>query len=427
MPVTGIVAEYNPFHLGHLYHLQETKKQLPDNKIICVISGHFLQRGEPALLNKWARAEMAVAGGADLVLELPVLYSCRSAYWFGRGGLELLNATKLVTHISFGVENDNIAALEQTANVLVEEGPDFQEYLRQSLQQGFSYPRARSLALEKLLGKGAGEIWSNPNNVLALAYLRVLKELNLPLTPLPIKRSGTDYNKSQLEPGKYPSATAIRTLLNSYPWHQFPDALAAAQTYLPPATVSIMAREYQEGRCPVQFESLAPQILTLLRRSSVLELSQLIEVKEGLENRLHEAALTSVTLADFLSQVKTKRFTYTRLQRFLIHLLLNYTKEKETALAGGPPYLRVLAFNEAGQALLRRIKTKTSLPIINKGGHSNNQAVSSEHFRSFWEMDVLASNLYSLLYPTLTARTGGADYLLSPVRYHHVPDPAANS
>lgn len=415
MSVTGIIAEYNPFHNGHLYHLQETKKKLPENKIICVMSGHFLQRGEPAFLNKWSRAEMAIASGADLVLELPVLYSCRSAYWFGRGGLELLNATGLVTHFSFGVENDDLVALEEATDMLVNESDEFQEYLHQSLQKGHSYPRARALSLEKVLGKGNGGIWSQPNNVLALAYLRVVKELNLPLTPLCIKRSGSSYNEPQLNLDQYPSATAIRTLLNGFPWHQFLEGLAATEPYLPVATIGIMKREYQQGRCPVQLESLASPVLTLLRRSSREELSQLIEVTEGLESRLHEIALTSTTLADFLTKVKTKRFTYTRLQRFLIHLLLNYTKEKETALAGGPPYLRVLAFNEHGQALLKKMKANASLPIITKGGHSKSQATRDERFRCFWEMDTLATDLYSLLYPGVDTRTGGADYLLSPI------------
>jgi len=392
MPVAGIIAEYNPFHNGHLHHLQETKRRLSDCALVCVMSGHFLQRGEPALADKWARAEMAVAQGVDLVLELPVLYSCRSAYWFGRGGLALLAATGIITHFSFGAEDDNISQLERTAQFLAQENADFQEALRQNLKRGLSYPRARAMTLDSLLDIN-GELWSKPNNVLALAYLRAVQELKLPLIPLPIRRSGSAYHAEQLKPGENPSATAIRTYINSVPRLQFPDALAQMQDFLPAGTQNILAREYRSGRCPVQLEDLAPQILTLLRRSTVQELSEIVDVSEGLESRLKEAALSATTLSGFLNAVKTKRYTYTRLQRFLIHLLLNYTKEKETVLPDGPPYLRVLAFNQQGQLLLKELKKKTSLPVITKDGHSRRLSQLDSTFRICWGMDSRDSDL----------------------------------
>lgn len=414
MSATGIIAEYNPFHNGHLYHLQETRRIRPDRPVICVMSGHFLQRGEPAMVNKWARAEMAVRHGVDLVLELPVLYSCRSAYWFGRGSLEILAATGVTSHFSFGAEDDKLDDLQKVARLLAEEDPSFQETLRQGTKKGLSYPRARSEALQKLLGSGE-ELWNKPNNVLALAYLQALHELKLPLTPILVRRKGAGYNEIQLQTGQNPSATALRSQLNAVPLPQFPEALESIRDYLPPASYEILNREYSTGRCPVQLESLAPQVLTLLRRSSPEEIARIVDVNEGLEGRLGKASVSATTLSGYLASVKTKRFTYTRLQRFLIHLLLNYTKEKEALLREGPPYLRVLAFNKTGRDLLKKIKAKTALPVIIKGAQGKKIAAADPVFRQFWEMDTLASDLYTLLYPQAAARTGAADYLLSPV------------
>lgn len=414
MTAIGIIAEYNPFHCGHLYHLEQTREMLPNKPIIAVMSGHFLQRGEPALLNKWSRAEMALAQGVDLVLELPVLYSCRSAYWFARGSLEILKATKVVSHFSFGTEDGDLEALAETASVLVKEGDKLKEYLQQYLKRGLSYPRARAEAL-KLIPTLKKDSWSKPNNVLALTYLQVNEELRLGLTPLAIKRLGSGYHEKSLKSNQLPSATAIRNILTSNQTGNFLQSLAEIAQYLPTSTKDILAREYRLGRCPIELESMAPQVLTLLRRSSADDLRQIIEVSEGLENRLLDAASTATTLTEFLTKIKTKRFTYTRLQRFLVHLLLNYNNKQGDFLQEGPAYLRVLAFNNTGQQLLKEIKANTDLPIITQGKQSRKLTVNP-HFEAFWRMDTLATDLYSLLYPKQVVRTGGDDYLRSPCK-----------
>ncbi|MFY9174764.1 MAG: nucleotidyltransferase [Peptococcia bacterium] len=414
MTVTGIIAEYNPFHNGHLFHLQETKRLLPESPVIAVMSGHFLQRGEPALLNKWARAEMAILQGVDLVLELPVLYSCRSAYWFARGGLEILKATGVVSHFSFGVENDDLSALTQAASILAQEESSFKQDLQEYLNQGLSFPKARAEALQKNT-QLPQNLWSKPNNVLALTYLQVNEELQLDLIAVPIKRRGSGYNEKSLRANENPSASAIRAILTNSPDRDFSETLHNLEPYLPSTSIEIIEREYKSGQCPVHFESLTPQILTLLRRSSPEELQHIIEVTEGLENRLYESAFMATNLADYLSLVKTKRFTYSRLQRFLIHLLLNYRKTNETLLHKGPPYLRVLGFNATGQKVLKEIKSRSKLPVITQGKESK-KLISSSRFRVFWEKDILASDLYNLLYPAQEARKGKTDYLLSPFK-----------
>lgn len=423
MRVVGIVSEYNPFHTGHLYHLEQVKNRLAPDGIICVMSGNFVQRGEPAIVNKWARAEMALSHGVDLVLELPALYAVRSAYWFAKGGVESLYRTGIVTHLACGVENDDLDGLARTAQRLTHETPAFRRNLRIALQQGLSFPRARAHALALELD-GLAPLWSRPNNTLALAYLRILREQNIPLQPVLIKRKGSGYMAGDLPAAAtlLPSATAIRKslLTGRDSWEH---ALAGIDNFLPPAAAAVLHREFMQGRGPVSFDDLAPHIMTLLRRSSEEDLRQIVEVSEGLETRILKAAQQTADLKDLLERIKTKRFTYTRLQRFLIHLLLNYTADQNVLLSSGPPYLRVLGFTARGRELLREIKVKAALPVIIKGAHSRKFCSRDRAFRVFWQTDVQATNLYTLLMSSPEERIGNLDYFKGPVRCEQFSSP----
>jgi len=415
MNVIGVIAEYNPFHNGHLYHLQETKKRISAEGIICILSGNFLQRGEPALANKWARTEMALQNGIDLVFELPVLYATHSAYWFARGGIELLSHTGIVSHLSFGVETNQPTLFQEIAVLLAKEPPSYQQRLKELLQEGLSFPQARIEALPQEL-RQQRELLISPNNTLALNYLQVICEQNLALNPVMIERQGSGYNQQTLQNDFYPSASAIRNYLTKKPTG-FQKALQELTAYLPQTSLHILEKEYQQGQTPVSTEQLTPQLMSLLRRTSSKELQQIVDISEGLENRIIKIALDSTDLADFLSRLKTKRYTYTRLQRFLIHLLLNYTKEQATHLNNGPPYLRLLGFTPRGQELLKEIKQNCQVPLITKGAHIRKYLPNNPTARCFWEMDVKATNLYTLLYAKVSARKGNLDYLQEPIFY----------
>lgn len=416
MSIIGIISEYNPFHLGHLYHLQEAKKRTNATGVVCVMSGHFVQRGEPALVNKWARTEMALAGGADLILELPVLYACRSAYWFARGGIETLYNTGIVTHLAFGVETNEPAVLTKAAHLLVHETPSFKESLKVHLNSGLSYPKARAQALAHELACPS-LLWEKPNNILGLTYLQVLQEKQISLEPLYIKRIGSAYGDQELTAGTFPSATAIRNSLKS----STPDSallkLHRLKDYLPESTYKILTKELLAGQGPIMLDYLSPIILTLLRRCSKEHLKSIIDIREGLENRIYKLCQETGTLTEFLTQLKTKRFTYTRLQRMMIHLLLDYTKTKEKCIYHGPPYLRVLGFTDNGRKLLKEMQKKATLPFITKGAHSQKLCQQNDTFRLFWETEALSTNLYTLLYPSLQQRMGNLDYFISPI-YH---------
>lgn len=413
MNVVGVVAEYNPFHNGHFYHLAQAQKRANAQGVIVVMSGSWVQRGEPAVVNKWARAEMALLHGADLVLELPVLYACRSAYWFARGGIQTLQRTGVVTHLAFGLESDQPAILSQATRILATEPACYREKLKIYLHQGLSYPKARGQALQDIFPQAEG-LFDKPNNILGLAYLQVLQETGIPFIPVMIAREGSAYESEILNRGMNPSATAIRRFLADN-LQSDPD-LKQLTAFMPARALSILSREILQGRGPLFFEQLSPVLMALLRRAKRRELLEVIDIGEGLENRIITAALESVHIRDFLDRLKIKRFTYTRLQRFLIHLLLNYTREKEKYLTPGPPYLRVLGFNGRGRRLLSIVKDKSVVPLLVKGAHSRSLARNNEAFRNFWEMDVLSTNLYNLLYPEEKERKGHEDYYRSPLR-----------
>lgn len=413
MNVVGVIAEYNPFHQGHLYHLKEAKKASLAQGLVCVISGNFMQRGEPALVDKWARAEMALCHGADLVIELPVLYATRSAYWFARGSIELLWKTGVITDLAFGVETQDEEALRQGAQLLAQEPKTFQQNLKKGLKMGLSFPEARANAIKIQLPGLNPRIWERPNNILGLAYLQVILEDNLPLKPILIKRKGLEYHDENLSPDLLPSATAIRAQLSA---EKDPlKALEKISRYLPKGTHSVLKREFTQKKGPINLNMLTPSLLTLLRRSSLAELAAIVDMREGLENRIHKIADQVFSIEDLLNKLNTKRYPTTRLQRFLIHLLLNYTKEKEAYLPQGPPYIRVLGFNRTGQQLLKKIKVQSSLPVIIKGAHSKKYLTDDQVFRTFWEMDVKATNIYSLLYQEESLRWGNRDYYQKPI------------
>lgn len=410
MNITGIVAEYNPFHSGHLHHLQRSRDLTNAEGVVCVMSGSFTQRGEPAIVNKWARAEMAVKAGVDLVFELPFAFAARSAYNFARGAILLLLKTGVVTHISFGSESGIIAPLHQIAEVLADEPPGFRQELRTWLNKGYNYPSARSQAIiDCFQGTGLSSsvdlasLVSSPNNILALEYLRVLIEEQSSVIPITIPRIGSGYHETGNV--EYSSASYIRTqILGQTP---LPDILG-----LPQSTREILEREFAHGFGPLSLTQMSSLMLYNLRTSADSKLAQIHDINEGLENRIKDASLSSTGLDDLIQKVKTKRYNQTRINRILLYSLLDLTREKADAFdRTGPQYLRLLGFSPLGQKILHEMKSKSSLPVITKtGGLDFDQQPG---LRSMLELDFLAADIHSLL--QTGSFQGGQDYLRSPV------------
>jgi phosphate acetyltransferase len=274
MAVLGIVAEFNPFHNGHLHLVQEALKKESFSAAVCVMSGNFLQRGEPALCDKWSRAEMAVRCGLDLVIELPFCFAVRSAWHFARGAVNLLAQTGVVTHLAFGSESGDITRLNAIASVLASEPDEFKTSLRSQLDKGLNYPAARSLALQDYLSSTPDleHLLIGPNNILSIEYLRVIKENCLPMIPLTIPRQGNYHDPSL---GYFPSATAIRKSLEQ---NQSLQHIAPA---MPKNCLERLKKDISLGRAPVHSDALEQAIFFQLRSRSTAQLQEIYEVADG--------------------------------------------------------------------------------------------------------------------------------------------------
>ena len=345
----GIICEYNPFHKGHLYHIQSTLAHTDGAPIICVMSGHYVQRGEPALLDKWTRTRMALAAGAALVLELPTYYSTATAEWFSYGAISLLKHTGLVDTLSFGLEDPTkLPALQAVTAHLQPESPAYQALLQQNLTDTASFAQARAKAISELAGVSLP--LQSPNTILVLEYLKALRSLSWNPKLLPVKRQSSGYHDLSTE-ALYPSASAIRR------------QAAAGRSilpYLPDCSLAYLPSPY------VLPEDLMSPLSYALCFHTPETLADVDEVNEGLENRILAIANCYPSYSDLLQQLKTKRYPTSRLRRVLLNILLGITKTRKNALSftDGPAYLRVLGFRKDQEAVLSHLTRTADLPVI---------------------------------------------------------------
>ncbi|POZ89504.1 MULTISPECIES: nucleotidyltransferase [Petrotoga] len=411
MKVLGIVVEYNPFHNGHLHHLKEAKTLINPDYTIAVMSGNFVQRGEPAILDKFSRAEIAVNMGVDVVLELPFVYCIQDASGFATGAIGVLERTNVVTDIVFGSESSNLEVLDKISNILYEQPKNFKKLLNKNLKKGLSFPNARKFALVEHLESSNYEhnvldILEQSNDILGLEYLNALKLYNSKIVPHTIQRIKAEYNQKEFT-GEISSATAIRNLIEKKEMNKVKQGV-------PPFSYEVLLREIEKGKAPIIFEDMRDIVLAKLRMMKREEFIQIDGVKEGLETRYSKFSKTSSNLTELVNNVKTKRFTLTRVKRTLLKILFDL-KEKDVKLYNnyGPQYLRVLAFTKKGQELLGKIKDLSTYPIITTPSRYrkiynrlNDKLLSSkkkyesipEIYLNQIEYDFLASNIYTLLY-----------------------------
>ncbi|MCQ2372496.1 MAG: nucleotidyltransferase family protein [Phascolarctobacterium sp.] len=384
MKAIGIIAEYNPFHNGHLLHLTKTKKRL-SLPTIAIMSGSFMQRGEPAFANKWLRAKMAIACGIDLVIELPTCFTLRSAEFFAQGGVQLLNATGIVEYLSCGVENSQVDYHSLAKLLLTTE---MQEKIRNNIKLGRPYAKACELALGN-----SSVLASNPNNILALEYAKAL--LSTDIQQLLVERQGNNYNDTSLS--NLASATAIRkAYYENKPWQQ--------------ATTEEVTKIIQENAlsCSCDYQKLWQILNYKLRISTLEEIEATTQCTEGLESLL-AATVNATSFTEAVELCTTKRYSSSRIRRLLMQLLLN--KPKHYYSQEAPAYLRVLAFNETGRNLLNEMKKKATLPIITKLGRNPYQG-QSDVFCQQLELDIAATNISALFRPT--PERFANDFLTSP-------------
>lgn len=395
MKSVGLITEYNPFHNGHLYHLQESLRVTGSDVSIAVMSGHFLQRGEPALADKWVRTEMALAAGVDLVVELPLPWASSSAPDFALGGVQALTALG-VNSVCFGSEVGELEALQTCSDLLCREETLVTDKTAELLREGMNYPQARQQVLGELLPKNRDtEMLTSPNNILGIEYLNAIKRAKSPLIPATIKRVGAGYH--DVEPGEngISSATAIRKWLA---------AEKAVDTFLPPAVSSLLKEAAQTDHLYSE-ERYYPLLVAQLVRNSE-ELTQYHLVDSGIENRLVAVADKASSLDDLITGLKSRQLTRTRIQRLLVAILLGLDKVSVARLfSAGPLYLHLLGASPKGRHFLSFSRKGRQLPLVQNfsriyavlkhhyGANSSNYSQALQQL----ELELRATKIYTLL------------------------------
>ena len=386
--VLGIITEYNPFHNGHVLHLKESKKITDADFTIAIMSGNFTQRGETSIFDKWAKTEMALKQGIDLVIELPTIYAISSAENFAQGAIKILSTLGIIDYLSFGSEIGEIKALNDVAEILYKEPKEFSDLIRNQLRSGLSYPKAREIAMSLYFGNSPKytDALQNPNNILGVEYLKALKKYKSPIKALTIKRNYSDYNSNTVKKG-IASATAIRTMISNG---------KNIHSVVPFESYETIEKLIENGEYVPSIKVFEKEIIYILRKMTITEVASLPDVTEGLENRIKTAANSSNTLEELISKIKTKRFTQSRIQRILLYALIGITNKDMEISKKTLPYIRVLGFNKHGKRIISSIaenNPKAKIVVSVKRFLENNK---DPKLQTMMAKDIAATNIYTL-------------------------------
>ena len=397
MKIAGIIAEYNPFHSGHALHIEKTREKCgEDTAVVCVMSGSFVQRGEPAILSKRARAEMALVSGADLVLENPTVWAVSSAERFAAGGVAVLQALNLPIVLSFGSECGDIEKLQKSADFL---GSDaVREGVKLAMKAGISYAAAREKALAAVYREGA-ELLRGPNNILGVEYLKAISALGAEkIEPFTFQRIATEHDGA--ESGSLAPASRLRELIR---------VGGDVSPYIPEAAHAILSRELEAGLAPANINNIEAAILYRLRTMGEEEFAALPDASEGVWRRLMAAGRREASLDTVLSSVKSKRYALSRIRRMVAAAALGISAEDQRGL---PPYIRVLGCNERGREVLRLARTAAKKPLITKPATAK---LLDPEAREIFDIDVRATDLFRLALNDPENRLGGTEWTYGPV------------
>jgi predicted nucleotidyltransferase len=396
MKICAIICEYNPLHYGHLYHIQKARELSGCDAVMCIQAGNFTQRGEPAITNKYVRARMALEASADIVVQIPTAYCCSSAEIFGLAGVKIANSFANVTHLAFGCETENHELLKEIAKFFANEPKEYKEKLKKFLDAGNSLPISRQKAVEELIKEDLVSfseitetlnILSKPNNILAIEYLKALYKTKSKIEPIFTTRSNSDYNSADLN-GKDSSATAIRTRLLTK------NKVKSIRKLVPPFTYNLLKEDIEKFGLPDQnlFNDLCSYVV---KTSTEEEYKNIYDVSEGIHNRFMDSAQKFKDFNELLLDVKTKRYTYTRLKRIVLRLLLKINKDTISQIykMDKLPFIKVLAFNANNKDLLSNVDADTNLIIRN----SNIVKKQSEIYQTLASIEDRANAVYNML------------------------------
>lgn len=402
--VTGIVAEYNPFHNGHAYQIRETRKRTGCEYCVAVISGDFVQRGEVSVFSKYLRTKMALLSGADLVLEIPSIFAVSSAEDFAAGSVALLDNLGVVTHLCFGSETGESENFMDAAKILADEPAAFSEKLKENLQNGLTWPQARVQALNKFMPDGEiPPLLDTPNNLLGVEYCKALIKRNSSILPVAIRRKGNGYHSEDLE-GELASASAIRKgIFSEYPatGQSGDDLNRNAFLFQVPKEIRSLFKEELPLQANDLSELLNYRLLTLNRDH--VPFSSFADVSKDISDRLEHVLYEQGNFEERIFQLKTRQYTYTRISRCLLHILLGITDEMVLAgkEAGYAPYARILGFRKDKAALLGDIKKHARIPLVTKTADASRML--SDTANMLFQQDLYASHVRQSL---LAAKTG---------------------
>ena len=381
----GIIAEYNPFHNGHLYQIQKAKELTGADTVITVMSGNFTQRGDTSLINKFEKAKIALQNEVDMVIELPTIYSISSAENFALGGIKILNEIGNIDYLVFGIEEENLEKLQAIADVLVNEDDEFKRNIKEELDKGNSYPKAREIALKKvLLSENVENIMQKPNNILAIEYLKALKITNSKIKPFAIKRKNTMHNDENINKN-YASGTYIRKLFIENNFNEI-------KKVVPKYTYERLLELKNQGNYVTSINDFSDIVIYKIRTMTKEEISQIADVNEGLENSIKLASTTCKTIDEIIDKVSTKRYTKTRISRILTYILLDITKSEMEQAKKNNPYIRVLGINKKCEGILKTINNNKLITSLKKFEENNGE-------NQLLNIDKKATEIYTIKYP----------------------------
>ena len=398
MNITGIITEYNPFHNGHKFHLEESKKQTKSDGTICIMSGNFVQRGGPAIIDKWKRTEMALNNGVDLIIELPTFYAVSSAEFFAKGAVSILNSLNIVNNLFFGSEIGDAKALSEIAKTLISEDERFQNILKENLSLGLTFAKAREKSLiEYLNSSEINNIITSSNNILGIEYIKAILKLNSSINPVALKREGSNYNDKSLSQ-TFSSATSIREVLKNT------SNIEDLKNIIPLESYEVFSK-LQEQDYRFTFEEEMFKYIKYKIQTNCVNFNNLYEVTEGLDNKIIKEISSSNSLHEFILKIKSKRYTYSKISRILTHIYLGLDNDDFKDIANeNNLYVRVLGFNKTGRKILSLIKANSSIPLITKVPRFTNNPLL--------KFDLQATACYSLLNDKVNPFN---DYLQSPI------------
>lgn len=393
--VLAIISEYNPFHNGHKLHLEKSLELSDADYVIAIMSGNFAQRGEPTIVDKFKRAQIALNSGIDMVIELPTIYATSSAETFAMGAMKVVKELGIVDYISFGSECGDAIKLKQLAELLLDEPESFKTSLKRELSKGLSYPQALNKATSIYFSDpNISDILRAPNNVLAIEYLKAIKRLNISASPIIIKRDyGVADDIKKITKG-ITSGTNVRNLIFNNAKYNFT---------VPFESFEILEQALKEHKALNGLKPFEDILLYKIRDLSISVLKDFAEVTEGLENKIKKAAYMSTNLEELIDNIKSKRYTEAKIRRILLHILLNITEEDVKAALNSKPYIRVLGCTEKGKELLKELgKDKNKLictsvhSFVSELISNNEQNISNQDVYNCFMKDIYATNIYNI-------------------------------